>query len=163
MGTRATAAEIDAFMRDNDCQPAKRAARSTLPPMDILDEPYVCVTIPIKTKNPNNKIHGHWSASHRTTKEQKAATVLALTGVLDSTWAALSAGCVVTLTRASPRTLDDDALQPTLKHIRDVIAMKLFGGDVGRRDDDPRATWECRQLQCGRGEFGVVVSVRKRT
>ena len=168
MGTRATAAEIDAFMRDNDCRPTKRAAvgAGDAPRVETLDEPYVSVTIPVRTPNPLNSGAGrsqHWRPLAKEAARQRDFTTIAFWGVSNSTWRALSAGCVVTMTRLSVGTLADDALPGALKHVRDVIAQHLFGGTPGERDDDPRATWECQQLRCGRGEFGVIVSVRKRT
>lgn len=48
--------------------------------------------------------------------------------------------CVVTLTRISPRLLDDDNLRPALKAVRDGVADRL-----GVDDRDPRVEWRYAQ------------------
>lgn len=47
---------------------------------------------------------------------------------------------VVTMTRISPGTLDDDNLRPALKSIRDGIADAF-----GVKDNDPRIEWRYAQ------------------
>jgi hypothetical protein len=54
--------------------------------------------------------------------------------------------CHITLTRISPRTLDSDNLQHSLKGIRDEIADILIPGKKkGQADSDPRLTWTYKQ------------------
>lgn len=54
--------------------------------------------------------------------------------------------CTVTLTRISPRPLDDDNLAYAFKGIRDFVADKLIPRLAkGRADGDPRIEWRYRQ------------------
>lgn len=130
------------------------------------DIPYVCVTVPIRLPNPLNSGKGrsrHYWTRSREAEEQKRAINLALVGVLRSTWDELAKGCIVTMTRMSAGTLSEfDALPASLKHVRDVVAQHLFGGEIGRRDDDPRATWIPKQLRVPVRTFGVIISIRTR-
>lgn len=127
------------------------------------DAPYVCVTIPgIAFPNPLNGSHRHWRTTAAEGKRQRAAVELALLGVSDATWQHLSAGCDVTITRLSSGTVSEEAIAATLKRVRDVVAVKLFGGTLGQRDDDKRATWKYGQLKTQRGVKGCIVSVKRR-
>jgi len=125
-------------------------------------EPFICVTVPVKTRNPLN-LSGKAAMGWRITaaKRERDATALSLLGVDDETREALAAGCVVTLTRVSAGKLDDDAVPATLKHIRDQIAVFLLGGTPGQRDSDPRIAWSYGQLRGPAGAAGVVLSIRK--
>jgi hypothetical protein len=63
--------------------------------------------------------------------------------------------CIVTLTRLSPGTLDDDNLRSALKATRDGIAEKLGA------DDRPGSgiEWRYGQEICRRGDYGVRVEI----
>jgi hypothetical protein len=65
--------------------------------------------------------------------------------------------CVVTLTRLSAGTLDDDNLRGALKGVRDGVADRL-----GIDDADPRVRWEYAQEKCKRGESAVRVEIEER-
>lgn len=62
--------------------------------------------------------------------------------------------CVVTLTRVSPRPLDDDNLQFSFKAIRDEVAKQL-----GVDDRDARVVWRYGQRRGGKGAYGVEIVV----
>jgi hypothetical protein len=62
--------------------------------------------------------------------------------------------CVVTLTRISAGTLDDDNNVGALKHCRDGIA-----DAYQLPDNDPRFTWNYAQEKCPRGKFGVRIEI----
>lgn len=54
--------------------------------------------------------------------------------------------CKVSITRISPRTLDDDNLRTALKWIRDAIAEKIHPNLApGRADDDKLIEWDYLQ------------------
>ena len=115
----------------------------------------------MKTRNPTNNLR-HWRTLKREADEQKAATMLSLTGVTSATWLELAKGCHVKLTRISAGTLDEaENLRIAMKHVKDIIAQFLFGGSIGQRDDDKRASWEFCQLKAKRGVYGVIISIRR--
>ena len=125
------------------------------------DGPRVCVTIKVKTKNPTNNLR-HWRTLSKEANEQKEAATLALLDVPPWRWVQMETGCVVTLTRISAGRLDSDNLRAALKHIKDAVAVKLFGGTLGQRDDDDRATWRYGQILGPRGHYAVIVSIVRR-
>lgn len=122
----------------------------------------VFVVVPIKTINPLN-VREHWSQRSRRANAEKDATILAFQSVAMASLAALAEGCVITLTRVSRRRLsEDEGLRASLKHVRDQIAVILWGGKIGERDDDERGEWRYGQL-AGKGlEAAVTISIRKR-
>jgi hypothetical protein len=89
----------------------------------------------------------HWAARAKRVKRQRAIVGLMLRGLSHP-----SLPCVVTITRRSPGTLDDDNAVSSAKATRDAVATWL-----GVDDRDPRVTWEVRQE---RAPWGVRVSVR---
>jgi hypothetical protein len=103
--------------------------------------------IPVRTRNPTNGAHGHWSVTAEMRKRVRRTTDLA--------W--LEAGLQhriqpvlrITLTRVSPRALDDDNLRPALKSVRDAVAMRLRADDA-----TPLIRWEYQQT------FGREMMVR---
>lgn len=126
-------------------------------------EAWVCVTIPVRTVNPQNGSHGHWSTASRRAKRQRETVALSLIGVDDATRTALARGCTIKLTRVSPGRLDRTNVWSALKHVADAVAAWLLGGEPGQHDDDPRLTWEePGQLRASPGVFGVVLSIRPR-
>lgn len=109
----------------------------------------VTVTVPIHTVNPLNGSHRHWSVKARRNKSHKVET-----------WARVSEvnhvplPAIVTLTRHSAGTLDDDNLRGALKAVRDGVAMAY------RIDDaDARIEWRYDQAKCRRGEHFVTIKI----
>lgn len=105
----------------------------------------VVVMLPLKSvSEPNHR--GHWAIRARRSREfRHVAKAMVLAHPLP---------CIVTLTRYSPGTLDDDNLRGALKAIRDGVADKL-----GVPDNDPRIEWRYAQAKAKRGEFGVQISI----
>lgn len=89
----------------------------------------------------------HWAARAAKVKRQRAIVGLMLRAVDRPTLP-----CVVTITRRSPGTLDDDNAVSSAKATRDAVAAWLAVDDR-----DPRVTWRVEQE---RGSWGVRVAVR---
>ena len=89
----------------------------------------------------------HWAARAKRVKRQRAIVGLMLRSVDRP-----ALPCVVTITRRSPGTLDDDNAVCSAKAARDAVAQWL-----GVDDRDPRVTWRVEQE---RGAWGVRVAVR---
>lgn len=102
-------------------------------------------TVPIKTVNPLNGSHRHWTVDASRRKATHRAVALRFPPI------DLATVITVTLTRISPGELDDDAVPPSLKTVRDAVAAKL------RLDDACRlVAWVYRQE---RGEASVRVEM----
>jgi hypothetical protein len=130
------------------------------PPAPVPDG--VSVVAYVKTPNPTNGSHGHW-AKRRADKQRQAGAVWGvLYRVPRETREALARGCVVTMTRGSAGTLDDDGLRSALKTVRDVVAVWLLGGEMGQRDDDPRVVWAYGQEKVKRGVHCVRIEIEPR-
>lgn len=118
----------------------------------------IIVRIPVLTVSESNS-HEHWRHRQRRAKNQRMTTVLMLVGPFRALRPKLP--CVVTLTRISPRALDDDNLRGALKHVRDGVADAL-----GLKSDrDPRVRWEygqAKEASDGMGEKAVEVRVERR-
>lgn len=103
------------------------------------------VVLPIKTVSEMN-VRTHWAArAQRANLHRRTARALVKPHSLP---------CVVTLTRMSPGTLDDDNLRSAAKFCRDGIADAL-----GVDDNDPRVEWRYEQEKVSRGTYGVRVEV----
>ena len=89
----------------------------------------------------------HWAARAAKVKRQRSIVGLMLRSVDRP-----ALPCVVTITRRSPGTLDDDNAVCSAKATRDAVAQWL-----GVDDRDPRVTWVVTQE---RGPWGVRVAVR---
>lgn len=101
--------------------------------------------LPLKTVGGLNA-REHWRArATRVKHERWTAAMLVPRHVLP---------CVVTMTRLSPGTLDDDNMQGAMKAVRDGIADKL-----GVKDNDKRIHWRYDQRRCKAGEYGVEVTI----
>ena len=89
------------------------------------------VHLPIATVSESNR-RDHWQVKRKRAKAQRqmAAALVPRFGL----------PCVVTLTRVSPRELDDDNLRGALKAVRDGVADRL-----GIDDRDPRVEWRYAQ------------------
>ena len=103
------------------------------------------VLLPLKTVSEMN-VRTHWaSRAKRMKSARRTAAALCPRSPLP---------VVVTLTRYSAGTLDDDNLRSALKGARDGCADAL-----GCDDADPRLRFEYAQEKCKRGHFGVRVTV----
>ena len=89
----------------------------------------------------------HWAARAKRVKRQRAIVGLMLRAVDRP-----ALPCVVTITRRSPGTLDDDNAVSSAKATRDAVAQWL-----GVDDRSPLVTWRVEQE---RGPWGVRVVVR---
>lgn len=94
------------------------------------------VELEMRTPNPVNGSHRHWTHNARVRKNQR--------GMVSFAWAygrmphRLDDGQRVRLTRISPGVLDDDNLRPALKSVRDQVAFEL-------RIDDKLPIWDYAQ------------------
>lgn len=102
--------------------------------------------IPIKTPNPVNGSHQHWSVASGRRKRQRRAAYLACPVV--------ALPVTVRMVRLSSGVLDDDNLRPALKSIRDGIADRL-----GVADNDPRIRFEYAQRRVRPTLYGVEVEI----
>lgn len=88
-------------------------------------------TVPVRTVNPLNN-REHWRTRQRRVRRERDAVALC--------WPTyrVSLPCAVHLVRVAPKRnqLDDDAVGPALKGVRDEVA-RLIGVD----DRDARVTW----------------------
>ena len=138
-------------------RPRKRDVQEQAAAADQAHADHVLFVVNVVTKNWKNE--RYWQRRYRETKLQRELVALFLGRYPDSTRQTLALGCVVRLTRVSPRRLDDDNLPVALSAFRDQIAVWLFGGRVGQRDNDKRMRVEYGQI---RGHVpSVVVSVRQ--
>ncbi len=64
---------------------------------------------------------------------------------------------LVTMTRCSVGTLDDDGAVGSMKNVRDEIASWL-----GINDNDPRVTWKVGQRKVSRKEAGTLIRIEPR-
>jgi hypothetical protein len=103
------------------------------------------VVLPIKTVSAANK-REHWAVRAKRTKAERNVAFLMTPH--------MELPVDVTLTRVSPRELDDDNLRPALKAIRDGVADRL-----GVNDRDPQVRWSYRQEK---GPAEVWIHLRER-
>jgi len=89
------------------------------------------VHLPITTVSESNR-RDHWRVKAKRAKAQRQMAAMLVPRCC--------LPCVVTLTRISPRMLDDDNLRGALKHVRDGVADRL-----GIDDRDPRVEWRYAQ------------------
>lgn len=99
------------------------------------------IFIPLKIVSEAN-LREHWRISYKRHKDQKNVVSFELI----VRYVPRKLPVTVTLTRVSPRTLDDDNLLTSLKYIRDAIAEYFVPGlQPGRADNDNRITWKYSQ------------------
>ena len=141
-------------------RPRKREVQEQAAAADQAHADHVCFVVNVETPNWKND-RSRYRRS-KLTALQRDLVKLLLSRESESTRQALALGCVVTLTRVAPRRLDeDDNLRVALSAFRDQIAVWLFGGRVGQRDNDKRMRVEYGQV---RGHVpSVVVSIRETT
>ncbi len=99
-------------------------------------------TIPIALPSAAN-MRTHWRERQRRIKGQRAAVMLKLPVsalARERNWLELNGRIIVTLTRISPRKLDDDNLAFAFKGIRDQVAQQL-----GIDDGDSCVGWHYQQ------------------
>jgi hypothetical protein len=104
----------------------------------------IAFTVPIRAPSASN-LREHWAARAKRVDRQKVAT-----RAMCPVWRS-GPLLVVTLTRVSPRTLDDDNLRGALKSVRDGVATWLRVDDA-----TPLVRWEYVQ---DKGEPSVRVEV----
>lgn len=114
----------------------------------------LAVVLVLKTKNPLNGSHGHWSKLAKVRKEQRLTVGLV---VRSHIWAFPLAPMGITLTRLAPSPgLDFDGLTASLKSIRDGVTDAL-----GLKDDsDPRLTWHYAQERSK--TYGVRITISRK-
>jgi hypothetical protein len=104
------------------------------------------VSIPIPLPSAAN-LREHWTARHRRIKSQRVAVAWVINNKPRP-----DLPCIVTLTRISPRKLDDDNLQGAFKGVRDEVADWL-----GVDDGDSRVTWLYAQRK-GKASIEVAIA-----
>lgn len=103
------------------------------------------VMLPLKTVSESN-MREHWAAkANRTKRARKVAFLMVPSMPLP---------VIVTLTRYSRGSLDDDNLRGALKACRDGIADRL-----GVPDNHPGIEWRYAQAKAKTGEHGVQVRI----
>lgn len=122
----------------------------------------VMFVLPVKTVSEKNA-REHWAPKAKRVKAQRiGASILthALCGYADADRPTVRFVHVdpieVTLTRISPRKLDDDNLQRSLSAIRDGVADAIC---KDCNDRDPRVTWRYGEEYGGVGVYGVRVRI----
>lgn len=103
--------------------------------------------VPIPTPSTSN-LREHWAVKSERTRSQRDSTALMFPRVK------VRPLLRVTLTRVSPRELDDDNLRGALKAIRDEVARCLKVDDR-----TPLIVWDYAQAKGKPGEQAVRVSV----
>lgn len=113
--------------------------------------------IPVKTINEANGSHGHWRVKAERRKEQRLeAKVECVAAFRCYKGEDVLFPSIVTMSRMSAGTLDDDNLRVSLKAVRDGIADAF-----GLPDNDPRIEWRYGQEKCRRGAYGVRVRIER--
>lgn len=131
----------------------------------------ILVTLPIKTPNPLNGSHGHWSKKAKLRKGQRQAAAYGVLAAMAREFGpgvrlaaltvgkplmAFKRGVLVTVTRIAPSSGLDvhDGLGASLKACIDGTADALCVDDR-----DPRVTWKLEQE---RGPWGVRIRIEPR-
>lgn len=99
------------------------------------------VDIPIRTQSEAN-LREHWAVKARRVKLHRDTAYMVIRQALKG---AKPLPCTVTLTRMSPRLLDDDNLRQAMKATRDGIADWL-----GVDDRSPLIKWQYDQKQASK-------------
>ncbi len=94
----------------------------------------------------------HWRVKAARVKRERAMVRIVLSSRNPS-----PLPVVVTLTRCSPGTLDDDNAVGAMKAVRDEVAAWL-----GVDDRDPRVTWKVKQARMPKLRSGTIVRVEPR-
>lgn len=110
---------LTAAFRPGTTNPTPVEAREGQTEPGHLNAPLIEFTVPIRTANPLNNSWGGWEANAGKRKSQRRAVALRFPPV------ELRPVFVVTMTRVSAGTLDDDGLRASLKSVRDAVAERL--------------------------------------
>jgi hypothetical protein len=102
--------------------------------------------------SPNTSLWEHWTKKNTRSKRQGAIVLKALAPCVQP-----ALPLTVTMTRVSPRELDDDNLCGAFKKVRDSIAEWL-----GVDDRDKRITWRTEQRKAPKDEAGTVIRFEQR-
>jgi hypothetical protein len=125
----------------------------------------ITFVVPIRTSNPLNGQHGHWSVKARKRTRERQAVARTVNSMIEAVGGipiattlrtmAHDGPVVVLFVRTKPQggPLDDDGLRAALKSCRDGVALAL-GVDDG---DTARVRFDYAEQ---RGEWGVRVEVR---
>jgi hypothetical protein len=107
--------------------------------------------------------HDHWTVKAKRKKSINAHLLAVLSHAAANNQYSFILPCIVTLTRISPRLLNDDNLVYTLKYQRDCIADYLIPGlKPGRADDDnSKILWEYAQEKGAVREYAIKVRIEK--
>jgi len=101
--------------------------------------------LPLRTVSLDNE-REHWRVRAKRAAEERLVARLKCPKIKPP--------CTVTLTRVSPRFLDDDNVRGALKSVRDGIADRL-----GINDRDPRVSWRYEQRRGKPREYAVHVEI----
>ena len=121
------------------------------------------VTFPYIMRSEANT-RSHWAARHRRASEGRELATLYLRMVM-ATEPAPEMPVVVTLTRISPRQLDEDNLSRAFKAIRDGVADALLPTNVGNQhrrwadDSDGQILWLYAQRKGEPKEHAVEIKI----
>ena len=131
----------------------------------------ITVLIPMKAESEPNR-RDHWRTRHKRSAKQRGDVALMVRNAFQLRGiraGAVLLPAVVTLTRVAPCPLDDDNLPPSLKAVRDQVAVQLGlplkrlarGQGVPTADDrDPRVTWKYDQDE--RNCYAVRITIEAR-
>jgi hypothetical protein len=137
---------------------ARRTAPAVTAPIRIdAIEPrtYVRITLGVGTiSEANAASHEYWRKRQARAKGHRAIAAAAIAQARSEGMGAILPA-VITITRIATRTLDDDNLSSSAKHLRDGVADAL-----GIDDGDPCVTWQYAQE---RGSLGVRIEIRYRS
>lgn len=101
-------------------------------------------------------VHTHWRDRQHRAKTQRSAMFYRC----KATWGtAPPLPLTITLTRVSPRALDDDNLAASQKAIRDGVSDFLAGAYGTSNDRQPGLVWHYAQRKGRPNEYGVEVTI----
>lgn len=113
----------------------------------------ITVRLPLKTESLNFLLKMHFRSRAKMTKMHRAYAKHALRAKAFPS--SITLPVVVTMTRHSAGTLDDDNLHGALKAVRDGVSDWLHLDDA-----DPRVTFVYEQARCEEKKYWVMVEVR---
>lgn len=118
------------------------------------------IRIPIRLDSVNKK--SHWATGYKKNKRLAFAIQAYLKVIPYRVPYSAILPCQITLTRISPRSLDQDNLIASFKHTRDTIAGYLIPGlQAGRADSDERIQWNYDQRKGEVSEYAIEIKLEK--
>ena len=115
------------------------------------------ISAPIKTTNPLNGAHGHWTVKAKERKAQRQNIRLVLQSAYPRQTYRVIFPVEIHLVRVAPSNgLDDDSLPASFKAVRDGITDWLGLDD----DRTPDIRWTYDQRRGPRGAYSVEVTFR---